>query len=141
MNAPQQATPTTLASFADRLLAARLRAGLTQDELAETIGVSQQSVAKWEGGLAVPRYHHRGALAHALCVSLDDSTFQELSIAAPSAATELLMAELIIVTMLGALTAEQKAMVAAQLEAAGVVGADMIRSQERRAAIVAGSAA
>lgn len=62
---------------------------------------------------------------------------------APSsgASPELLMAELIIVTMHNALTIEQKAMVQAQLDDAGVSGSDAVRSQERRAAIIAGGAA
>lgn len=122
-------------AVAGNLLAARQQSGLTQGALASMVGVSQQTVAKWESGTATPRNHHLKAVTTAL-----DGANQS-AIGAAASTSELLMAELIIVTMMGALTAEQKATVAAQLEAAGVAGSDMIRSQERRAAIVAGSAA
>jgi transcriptional regulator with XRE-family HTH domain len=40
--------------FADRALAQRQRAGLTQHELAELLGVSVRSVHAWEGGPSYP---------------------------------------------------------------------------------------
>lgn len=151
MNVLQQAAPTFSSVFAARLLSARLRSGLTQQQLADIVGVSQQAITQWEAGDALPRMRRRNAAAKVLGVDLSDAAVAEAMRQLPayvgtppvrsSASSELLMAELIIVTMLGALTAEQRAAVAAQLEAAGVVGADIIRSQERRAAIVAGSAA
>jgi len=151
MNAPQQAAPTFTSVFAARLLSARLRAGLTQQQLADMVGVSQQAITQWESGQAMPRARRRNSAADVLGVDLSDTAMAEAMrqqsthvddmAARPPHSSELLMAELIIVTMLGALTPEQKAAVQAQLEAAGVVGTDMIRSRERRAAIVAGSAA
>ena len=151
MTALQQAALSTTPSFAARLLAARLRADLTQEDLADVVGVSQQTIAKWEGELAVPRGEHRAAINRAVGVELiDESSVSNLHSAATLATDdghqkvvirELLMAELIIITMFGLMTTEQKATAQAQLAAIGIVGADMIRSSERRAAIVAGSAA
>lgn len=46
------------ATFGERLRAARLRAGLTQRELAERIGVGQQVVSEWEMGKRVPDGRH-----------------------------------------------------------------------------------
>lgn len=40
--------------------------GLTQDQLADLIGVTQPSVAKWERGDNVPRDHHKVKLATVL---------------------------------------------------------------------------
>ena len=41
-----------------RLLALRIQAGLTQVELARTLGVSKRSIIKWEGGEAYPSETH-----------------------------------------------------------------------------------
>jgi transcriptional regulator with XRE-family HTH domain len=40
--------------FQEKLCVLRARAGLTQEALAERLGVSRQAVAKWEKGLSVP---------------------------------------------------------------------------------------
>lgn len=45
--------------------------GLTQEQLAERLGVARQTVAKWEAGDSAPDLEHAGALAEALDVSLD----------------------------------------------------------------------
>src|SRR5262249_43370649 len=60
-------------SFADRALALRQRAGLTQREAAAYLGVSYKAVGAWEGGHSYPAterlkqlialYLERGALA------------------------------------------------------------------------------
>ncbi len=44
---------------------------LTQEQLAERLGVARQTVAKWEAGDSVPDLANAGALAEALDVSLD----------------------------------------------------------------------
>ena len=49
----------------------RLR-GLTQEELAERVGVSRQAVAKWENGETVPDIANCEALARLYDVTLDD---------------------------------------------------------------------
>ncbi len=46
--------------------------GLTQEELAARIGVSRQSVAKWESGESAPDLSNASALARVFDVRLDD---------------------------------------------------------------------
>jgi WD40 repeat protein/transcriptional regulator with XRE-family HTH domain len=48
--------------FADRAVALRKRAGLTQREVAEQLGVSVQAVHTWEGGLSYPETGHLKSL-------------------------------------------------------------------------------
>ena len=45
----------TVISFHDALFAERERVGLTQTQLANALGTSQQNVASWESGRSVPR--------------------------------------------------------------------------------------
>ncbi len=40
--------------FADKLIALRKKAGWSQEELAENLNVTRQSVSKWEGAQSVP---------------------------------------------------------------------------------------
>ena len=40
--------------FADKLIALRKKAGYSQEELAEKMGVTRQSVSKWESGQSIP---------------------------------------------------------------------------------------
>lgn len=40
--------------FADKIILLRKKAGLTQEELAEKMNVSRQSIAKWEGAQSIP---------------------------------------------------------------------------------------
>ncbi len=40
--------------FADKLITLRKKAGWSQEELAEKLGVTRQSVSKWEGAQSVP---------------------------------------------------------------------------------------
>ena len=40
--------------FADKLIALRKKAGWSQEELAEKLNVTRQSVSKWEGAQSVP---------------------------------------------------------------------------------------
>lgn len=58
-------------SFEERLLEIRKSRGMSQEVLAEKIGVSRQAVSKWETGEALPDYAKLIALADALEVSLD----------------------------------------------------------------------
>ena len=39
--------------FSEKLMTLRRRAGLSQEQLADRLGVIRQSVSKWEGGAAV----------------------------------------------------------------------------------------
>ena len=50
----------------------RKRKNLTQEALAERVGVARQTVAKWEAGESTPDLGTAGILAETLGVSLDD---------------------------------------------------------------------
>lgn len=58
--------------ISENILTARKHAGLTQEALAEAVGVSRQTIAKWEAGESTPDLAMAGALAKALEISLDD---------------------------------------------------------------------
>ena len=52
----------------------RKKRSLTQEALAEQVGVSRQTVAKWEAGERAPDLEAAGKLSRVLDVSLDDLT-------------------------------------------------------------------
>ena len=58
-------------SIADNILATRMAVGRTQEQLAEAVGVSRQTVAKWESGETSPDLEHAAALAETLGTTLD----------------------------------------------------------------------
>ena len=58
--------------FSEKLTILRRRAGLSQEQLADRLGVTRQSVSKWEGGAAVPELGKLVALADLFGVTLDD---------------------------------------------------------------------
>ncbi len=55
----------------EKILYCRKRAGLSQEALAERLGVSRQAVSKWETGEALPETNKLAALAERLGVSVD----------------------------------------------------------------------
>ena len=57
--------------IAENILATRQAMRLTQEQLAETVGVSRQTVAKWESGETSPDLEHAASLATALDTTLD----------------------------------------------------------------------
>ena len=46
--------------------------GLSQEQLSERIGVSRQTISKWEGGQSAPDVEKLVALADCFCVTLDE---------------------------------------------------------------------
>ena len=50
----------------------RKQKGLTQEALAEAVGVARQTIVKWEAGESMPDLEMSGRLASALEVTLDD---------------------------------------------------------------------
>ena len=56
----------------ENLLTLRKLHKLSQEEVAEKIGVSKQAVAKWENGETAPDIYNCKALADLFDVSLDD---------------------------------------------------------------------
>ena len=55
----------------DKILYCRKKAGLSQEQLAEKIGVSRQAVSKWETGDAVPEIGKLSLLAKSFNVTVD----------------------------------------------------------------------
>lgn len=55
----------------EKILYCRKKAGLTQEALAEQIGVSRQAISKWETGDAVPEINKLPLLANAFHVTAD----------------------------------------------------------------------
>ena len=65
--------------FADELQKARKDKNISQEELAEMLGVSRQSVSKWERSEGYPEVETFIAIAKNLHLSLDDLMHDELS--------------------------------------------------------------
>ena len=58
--------------FSENLVSMRKLLKMTQEDLAEKVGVSRQAVAKWESGETVPDLEKSMLIADAFGVSLDD---------------------------------------------------------------------
>ena len=58
--------------FKDNLIQLRKMRHLTQEDIAEALGVTRQAVAKWEAGDTIPDLDKCRVLAELLEVSLDD---------------------------------------------------------------------
>jgi transcriptional regulator with XRE-family HTH domain len=84
-NAVSLRTMSEQSYLSEAIRAARRRAGLSQAELAELLGVRQSSVSQWERGSTRPSSVHLLALAAALkCSLLDFSGTEPLERAAES---------------------------------------------------------
>ena len=57
--------------FADKLINLRKKAGMSQEELADRLGVSRQSVSKWEGAQSIPDINKVIELSNIFGVSTD----------------------------------------------------------------------
>ena len=55
----------------EKILKLRTERGMSQEALAEQVGVSRQSVSKWEGGISVPDLERLKALSRVFGVSYD----------------------------------------------------------------------
>lgn len=58
--------------FSDNIVRLRKINQMTQEDIAEAVGVSRQAVAKWESGETIPDLEKCKLLAELLGVSLDD---------------------------------------------------------------------
>ena len=63
--------------FCDRILMHRKRLGLSQEALADQLGVSRQAVSKWEVGSAMPDPGNIVALAKIFGISTDELLIDE----------------------------------------------------------------
>ena len=64
--------------FADKLIQLRKKSGWSQEELAEQMGVSRQSISKWEGAQSIPDLEKIIRLAKLFSVSTDYLLLDEL---------------------------------------------------------------
>ena len=58
-------------TFQDRFRMARKKRGLTQESLAEELGISKSQISAWENGKETPSFKHLGMLRTALRTDLD----------------------------------------------------------------------
>ena len=58
-------------TLAERVYQARKKAGLSQEALADALGVTRQAVSKWETGKSVPDTENIRRMARVLAVSAD----------------------------------------------------------------------
>lgn len=61
-------------NLGNSLAGARKKSGLSQEEVAEKLGVSRQTVSKWEQGETVPDIYQTKKLAAAYRMTLDELT-------------------------------------------------------------------
>lgn len=59
--------------------AARVNANLTQQELAEAVGVTTQTINSWENGRREPKVSQAKALCETLGVRMDDIFFPRIT--------------------------------------------------------------
>ena len=71
-------------SLSEKLYALRKSKGLSQEELAEALGVSRQAISKWENGSAIPESDKLIAIATYFAVSLDELIGREECIGQPA---------------------------------------------------------
>ena len=70
--------------LSERIYQLRRQKGLSQEQLAEQIGVSRQAISKWEGGVSTPELEKLQALSQFFQVSLDVLVGQSDTDEAPS---------------------------------------------------------
>ena len=73
--------------FSDNLVQLRKLNNMTQEDLADKVGVTRQSIAQWESGKTCPNIEQSKLLAEVLGVTLDDlvnfESPENMNLAAP----------------------------------------------------------
>lgn len=60
--------------LSEKIYTLRRKSGMSQEQLAERIGVSRQAVSKWETGLSTPELDKLKALSECFGVTIDELT-------------------------------------------------------------------
>ncbi len=60
--------------LSEKIYTLRRKNGLSQEQLAEKIGVSRQAISKWEGGLSTPELDKLKALSECFQITIDELT-------------------------------------------------------------------
>ena len=63
--------------LSERIYKFRRKSGLSQEQLAEKIGVSRQAISKWESGTSTPELEKLLALSECFNMTLDDLVKEE----------------------------------------------------------------
>lgn len=58
--------------LSEKIYELRRKCGLSQEQLAEKIGVSRQAISKWEGGLSTPELDKLKALSEFFDITVDE---------------------------------------------------------------------
>lgn len=74
--------------LSEKIYTLRRKSGLSQEQLAEKIGVSRQAISKWEGGLSTPELDKLRALSECFQVTMDELTENQAGKAPEEAARE-----------------------------------------------------
>ena len=69
--------------LSEKIYTLRRKNGLSQEQLAEKIGVSRQAISKWEGGLSIPELEKLRALSDFFHISIDELTSEQETEASP----------------------------------------------------------
>ena len=64
--------------LSEKIYTLRRKHGFSQEQLAEKIGVSRQTISKWEGGLSTPELEKLKALSACFQVTIDELTNDDL---------------------------------------------------------------
>ena len=59
-------------TIGEKIYTLRTNSGMTQEQLAEKMGVSRQAISKWESDVSIPELHKLKALANLFHVTLDE---------------------------------------------------------------------
>ena len=70
-------------NFGERLKQIRANQGLSQEQLAEKIGVSRQAITKWETNRGLPDVENMIILAEIFKVTLDELILERMNTAEP----------------------------------------------------------
>ena len=63
--------------LSDKIYSLRRRSGLSQEQLAEQVGVSRQAISKWESGLSTPELENLLALSRCFGITVDQLTSED----------------------------------------------------------------
>ena len=69
--------------LSERIYKFRRKSGLSQEQLAEKIGVSRQAISKWESGTSTPELEKLLALSDCFSITLDELVKDETASEAP----------------------------------------------------------
>ena len=67
-------------TFAEKLKSARKAAGMSQEALAEKLGVSRQAVTKWETDRGIPDIENMIVISNLFGITVDEFLSQEVEL-------------------------------------------------------------